>query len=73
MYTTSFCSGLIKEPSAFLIAENNPNHFVDAIIKLVNHPHLCREMGKAARRAKELDWQLIAPQYEKLYNKVIAK
>ena len=64
----------IKEPSAFLIAENNPNHFVDAIIKLVNHPHLCREMGKAARqRAKELDWQLIAPQYEKLYNKVIAK
>jgi glycosyltransferase involved in cell wall biosynthesis len=62
----------ISDQAAFLIADNNSHQFVEAILKLANQPQLCQKMGEAARnRAKELDWQLIASQYEKLYTKVV--
>jgi glycosyltransferase involved in cell wall biosynthesis len=54
---------------AILIKDNDPKQFVDVILHLANNPSDCRIMGqKARKRAEELDWWAIAPQYEMLYS-----
>ncbi len=62
----------LSHQEALFIEKNELKQFVEAILKLANQPQLCQKMGEAARsRAKELDWQFIAPQYEKVYSKVV--
>jgi len=58
---------------AILIKDNEPQAFVDAILWLCRHPHIRKEMGASARkRAEELDWHKIAPQYEALYGQLVS-
>lgn len=58
---------------AVLIQDNDPEQFVDAILSLAHHPEDCTNMSKLARkRAEELDWNKIAPQYEAVYSKVLS-
>ncbi|ACK72618.1 glycosyl transferase group 1 [Gloeothece citriformis PCC 7424] len=62
----------LSDQAAFFIPKNDPEQFVEAILNLANHSQLCQTMGESARnRAKELDWQLIVSQYEKVYSKVV--
>jgi len=56
---------------AILIKDNDPEQFADAILHLVHNPWERRYMGREARkRAEELDWRNIAPQYEAIYSKL---
>ena len=56
---------------AVLIKDNDPKQIVDAILHLVHNPEDCKNMALEARkRAEELDWQNIAPQYEAVYSKL---
>jgi glycosyltransferase involved in cell wall biosynthesis len=56
---------------AILIKDNDPKQFVDAILHLVRNPTDRRNMARAARkRAEELNWRNIAPQYEAIYSKL---
>ena len=56
---------------AVLIKDNDPKQFVDIILHLVHNSENCKEMALAARkRAEELDWRNIAPQYEAVYSKL---
>jgi len=58
---------------AVLIKDNNPQQFVDAILHLVHNTEDRDEMAQAARkRAEELDWRNITPQYEAIYSKLIS-
>ncbi|HEX3035186.1 MAG TPA: glycosyltransferase family 4 protein [Thermodesulfobacteriota bacterium] len=57
---------------AVLIRDNDPKQFVDAILNLAHNPEYRRDMAQSARRrAEELDWRNIAPQYEAMYSKLI--
>jgi glycosyltransferase involved in cell wall biosynthesis len=54
---------------AILIKDNDPKQFVDAILHLAHNPSDRKIMGQEARkRAEELDWRTIAPQYEGIYS-----
>jgi glycosyltransferase involved in cell wall biosynthesis len=56
---------------AILIKDNDPRQLADAILHLVDNPGLRQKMGREARkRAEELDWRNIAPQYEAIYSKL---
>jgi glycosyltransferase involved in cell wall biosynthesis len=56
---------------AVLIKDNDPEQFVDTILHLFRHPDERGMMAQAARkRAEELDWSKIAPQYDALYSAV---
>jgi glycosyltransferase involved in cell wall biosynthesis len=56
---------------AILIQDNDPGQFADAILHLMHNPSERSSMGREARkRAEELDWRNIAPQYEALYSKL---
>ena len=57
---------------AVLIKGNDPEQFIDTILYLASHPEDRRHMALAARkRAEGLDWRHIAPQYEKVYSRII--
>jgi glycosyltransferase involved in cell wall biosynthesis len=59
---------------SILINGNNPKQFVEAILYLYLNPSECRKMGAEARkRAEELDWRKIAPQYEAIYRNLISE
>jgi glycosyltransferase involved in cell wall biosynthesis len=59
---------------AILIDKNDPKEFSDAILHLVDNPPLRQTMSIAARkRAEELDWSNIAPQYESIYSELADK
>jgi glycosyltransferase involved in cell wall biosynthesis/GT2 family glycosyltransferase len=59
-------------PEAILIDKNDSQSFSDAILHLVAHPSLRQRMAIAARkRAEELDWSNIAPQYEAIYAQLV--
>lgn len=59
-------------PEAILIEKNDSQIFSDAILHLVAHPALRQSMSIAARkRAEELDWSNIAPQYEAIYAQLV--
>ena len=54
---------------SILIKDNDPEQLADAILHLVHTPEERRNMAQAARkRAEELDWRNIAPQYEAIYS-----
>lgn len=54
---------------AVLIKDNDPEHFTEAILHLVRNRDDRIVMGKEARkRAEELDWRKIAPEYETIYS-----
>jgi glycosyltransferase involved in cell wall biosynthesis len=56
---------------AILIKDNDPRQLADAILHLVHNPGVRKNMGREARRrAEELDWRNIAPQYEAIYSKL---
>jgi len=56
---------------AILIKDNDPQQFVDAILHLAHNREYRKIMGQEARkRAEELDWRNIAPQYEAVYSKL---
>jgi glycosyltransferase involved in cell wall biosynthesis len=53
---------------AILVEGNDPQKFVDAISHLASNREYLKIMGYEARkRAEELDWRNIAPQYEEVY------
>jgi glycosyltransferase involved in cell wall biosynthesis len=57
---------------AILIQENNPEEFKEVILHLARNPEDCRIMALEARkRAEELDWRNIAPQYEAMYSSLM--
>jgi len=57
---------------AILMDKNDSQTFSDAILHLVANPHLRQSMSTAARkRAVELDWANIAPQYEAIYAQLV--
>ena len=56
---------------AILVGDNDPQEFLDAILYLVKNPAVRLAMASAARkRAEELDWRNIAPQYEAIYSQL---
>jgi glycosyltransferase involved in cell wall biosynthesis len=56
---------------AILLEGNDPDQLADAILRLAGNPTARRLMGHAARRrAEELDWRKIAPQYGAIYIEV---
>jgi len=58
---------------AILIEDNDPKQMADAILHLVHNTENRKNMAQAARkRAEELDWRNIAPQYEAVYSKLIS-
>ena len=60
-------------PEAILVKDNDPQEFLDAILALAKYPATRRLMATAARkRAEELDWAHIAPQYEAIYTHLTA-
>ncbi len=59
---------------AILIKDNDPKQFIDVISDLFRNSDNCRNMAQEARkRAEELDWRNIAPQYEAVYSKLLMK
>lgn len=71
--STSLSSVKVYAPGkeAILIKDNDPQQFVDTILHLFHHPDERAMMAHAARkRAEELDWCKIAPQYDALYSAV---
>lgn len=62
----------VTDKESILIKDNDPHQFIDAILYLVNNPANRKTMAIDARkRAEELDWRNIAPQYEAVYSKII--
>jgi glycosyltransferase involved in cell wall biosynthesis len=56
---------------AILIKDNEPKQLADAVLHLAHNPEDCKNMSREARkRAEELDWRNIAPQYEAVYSKL---
>jgi glycosyltransferase involved in cell wall biosynthesis len=56
---------------AILVKENDPQEFLDAIFYLVKNPAVRLAMSiEARKRAEELDWRNIAPQYEEIYTQL---
>lgn len=73
--STSLSSVKVYVPGkeAILIKDNDPQQFADTMMHLVHNPEERGIMAQEARkRAEELDWCKIAPQYEVLYSKVIS-
>ena len=59
---------------AILVENNDPDDFIDVIRHLSENHEARHTMSLAARkRAEELDWRNIAPQYEALYSEFGAK
>lgn len=55
---------------AILIKDNEPEKLVEAILHLAHSPEDCKDLSfKARKRAEELDWRNITPQYEGVYSK----
>lgn len=56
---------------AVLVKDNDPQEFAEAILHLAANPQLRKTMSTCARkRAEELDWRNISPQYEEIYSKL---
>jgi glycosyltransferase involved in cell wall biosynthesis len=56
---------------AILIDDNDPGQLAEAIVHLAHNPTDRGNMGRAARRrAEELDWHNIAPQYTAIYSRL---
>ena len=59
---------------AILVEENDPDQFMEAILHLYRNSADRISMAREARkRAEELDWRNIAPQYESLYTELADK
>ena len=57
---------------AILIKDNDPEELAESILYLLRNPaEVARMAGDARRRAEELSWQNITPQYEAAYASVI--
>jgi glycosyltransferase involved in cell wall biosynthesis len=64
--------GYVPGREAILIRGNDPKEMADAILHLARHPLERAERARAARRrAEELDWRRIAPQYEAIYSELV--
>jgi glycosyltransferase involved in cell wall biosynthesis len=57
---------------AILVEENHPDQFVEAILHLYHNSADRSNMAREARkRAEELDWRNIAPQFEAVYSHLV--
>jgi glycosyltransferase involved in cell wall biosynthesis len=73
--TTALTSSRAYLPGdeAILVEDNDPDEFAAAIDRLRGDPAARDAMGRAARRrAEELDWQRITPQFEAVYSELAA-
>src|SRR3972149_3150265 len=58
---------------AILIKDSDAQQFVNGILFLAHNPEERLDMGREARkRAEELDWRSITPQYEAIYTKLFS-
>jgi|GEM_PF-1577922 len=56
---------------AILVEDNDAQQFLDALLYLVESPPTRQLMAiEARKRAEELDWRNIAPQYEAIYSQL---
>lgn len=56
---------------AILVKDNDPGQLADAVLHLIHNQEVRKKMSLEARkRAEELDWKKIAPQYEAVYSKL---
>jgi len=56
---------------AVLLTENDPDLLSEAVLRLARQPEERRAMGGAARRrAEELDWRRVAPEFAAIYSRV---
>lgn len=59
---------------AILIKDNDPQRFAETILHIASNPKERNMMAQEARkRAEELDWRRITPQYEAIYSELINK
>jgi glycosyltransferase involved in cell wall biosynthesis len=59
---------------AILVRDNDPERLTDAILRLMHNPGERKNMGRLARkRAEELGWRNIVPQYEAIYSKLASR
>ncbi|MBI3812118.1 MAG: glycosyltransferase family 4 protein [Nitrospirae bacterium] len=58
----------LPDGAAILVPNNDPDRFAEAIRELARRPDHLARLGQAARkRAEELDWRRISPEYQALY------
>ena len=51
-----------------LVSANNPTHFIDAIIYLVENPTKAQELSIHAReKVSNYDWQIVKLNWQKLF------
>lgn len=57
----------------FLARSGDPDDFGNKILKLIENPHLRKEMGRCGRElaVNKYSWQIIAKQLEKVYNQFL--
>jgi glycosyltransferase involved in cell wall biosynthesis len=57
---------------AILIKDNDPQQFVEAIMRLASASTYAQLMAREARkRAEELDWRIVAPRYGAIYSGLV--
>lgn len=58
-----------------LVPPNDSESLQRSLIKLINHPELCEEMGRAARARleKNFGWEVVTNQYIQVYKDVIGR
>lgn len=68
--TGTGCAEVVKD-TALLVEPKNPEAIRDALIKLIQNPELCHDLGNAARKRIEdhFSWETIAGQYISIYKK----
>jgi glycosyltransferase involved in cell wall biosynthesis len=64
------CAEVVKD-TALLVEPKNPEAIKEALIKLIQNPELCDDLGNAARKRIDdhFSWETIAKQYIRIYKK----
>jgi glycosyltransferase involved in cell wall biosynthesis len=65
----------VAEANAGIVIEPDADQVADALIKLIDNPRLCKEMGKNGRKLvmEKLTWDKVADQMMELYEEVLRK
>lgn len=66
------CAEVVKD-TALLVEPKNPEAIKEALIKLIQNPELCDDLGNAARKRIDdhFSWETIAKQYISIYKKYV--
>ncbi|HSE83428.1 MAG TPA: glycosyltransferase family 4 protein, partial [Thermodesulfobacteriota bacterium] len=64
------CAEVVGD-AALLVETRNPAAIKQALDRLINNPDLCNELGQAARKRLEnnFNWTAVARQYTNLYER----